>query len=728
MKPTLISLALVAAFPLFAQEGQAADNVNSPANEAASVLDAADASSDGIELADTVVRPDYIEIERLANTKEIIVIGKEQLQQQGNRTMTDALRKVPSITVGATGMNQIDIRGQGSATASTNLQVLIDGAPITSITSHPFSMSYDVVPVEQLERIEVIPGGGSVMYGSGAVGGIVSMTSSLQAMKEPRSTLWGEWNSKGYRTGLTAGTTFADNRGAVEFSASKLDRDLYFKNTFAKTEYYSVGARWNLTPKQQILLRASHMDEESQYVGTIYRDKLRKFGRDYDPGTVRDFVGVDDNGDLIEVQKPNYIHGDKKLDMLSLTYRGEVTDTLELINDLYYDQGYYKGLSDETQKMDIKGYGLRSKANWKYAEGAQLLMGLDLLHQTADLNYDSFDYVSGVGYMAVPYAFHYQKDTYALFALNTNRWGKWEVNEGARYEIAHWSFDKRGQFKNGEGKSGADRRNMAFDLSVAYLYSDAGRVYARYERGYTLPDGLQIADQIATRDPVTRVKSKHLEVTQADDEHYDMFEVGWRHAFPWTTANITLWYNKTENQLSRYYDLSSAGLGIKSVNLFNTERWGADISFSQKIWNLTFEESYAYTMGRTTCHDLEKCAQVKQNSEFTDKGLQKVPKHKVVLRANWDITDKLSTDVTYLYQGKYTNFTKAADEDDGFMEGYGLTNIGLKYRPNDHWQIYAGVNNVFDKEYFEYGSAAGNWQVIIPGAERQYYVGVKAIW
>ena len=148
--------------------------------------------SEAIELSDTVVRPDYVEIERLQNTKEILVLTKDNLQEAGNRTVTDALSTLPSVNVNTAGRNVIDIRGQGSETASRNLQVLIDGAPITSITSHPFSMSYNVIPVEALERVEVIPGGGSVMYGSGAVGGIVSMTSSLQTLKEPRSSIWGE--------------------------------------------------------------------------------------------------------------------------------------------------------------------------------------------------------------------------------------------------------------------------------------------------------------------------------------------------------------------------------------------------------------------------------------------------------------------------------------------------------------------------------------------------------
>lgn len=137
MKYTPLALALFASFGVMAAEN----------TTDSSELTDKNSDSAGIELADTVVRPDYIEIERLANTKEIIVLTKEQLQQQGNRTMTDALRKIPSVNVNTAGLNSIDIRGQGSATVESNLQVLIDGAPITSITSHPFSMSYDVIPV-----------------------------------------------------------------------------------------------------------------------------------------------------------------------------------------------------------------------------------------------------------------------------------------------------------------------------------------------------------------------------------------------------------------------------------------------------------------------------------------------------------------------------------------------------------------------------------------------------
>lgn len=98
-KKTLLSLALASTLMPVVAESLPAD---------------LEETNDGaITLSDTIVRPEYVEIERLRQAKEIIVINKDQIQEQGNRTVSDVLAKVPSITVGATGQGAIDIRGQG---------------------------------------------------------------------------------------------------------------------------------------------------------------------------------------------------------------------------------------------------------------------------------------------------------------------------------------------------------------------------------------------------------------------------------------------------------------------------------------------------------------------------------------------------------------------------------------------------------------------------------------
>lgn len=307
MKKTLLAAALSSALfcvsgPAFAADTASEPAENSSVTASGSVLPEAElkASDTGtVELADTVVSPEYIEIERLRNTKEIIVVNKEQIQEQGNRTVSDVLSKIPSISVNATGQGQIDIRGQGSDQAARNIQVLLDGAPITTLVSHPMQTNYDVIPVEQLERIDIIPGGGSVMYGSGASGGIVNLTSSLNSMNNPETSIYGEWNSKGYRAGATAGTTFADGRGAVEFTGSKLNRDLEFVDTFRNSKYYSAGLRWNFTPNQRVILRASRLEERSEYLNNVSRYKLKAYGTDYRPSPRKVVSGVDSEGNRL---------------------------------------------------------------------------------------------------------------------------------------------------------------------------------------------------------------------------------------------------------------------------------------------------------------------------------------------------------------------------------------------------------------------------------------------
>lgn len=142
------------------------------------------AFSEDIKLGATFINPDYIEIEKLKSTKNVIVIDKNQIDEKGYTSVSQVLNDVPGITVGTTQWGEIDIRGQGDQ-ASRNIQVMIDGAPITTLVSHPYGTNYDVVPVEQIEKIEVIPGGGSVLYGNGTVGGVINITTNLKAMSKP---------------------------------------------------------------------------------------------------------------------------------------------------------------------------------------------------------------------------------------------------------------------------------------------------------------------------------------------------------------------------------------------------------------------------------------------------------------------------------------------------------------------------------------------------------------
>ena len=670
-----------------------------------------------IELQDSYARPDYVEIERLRDTKEIIVISKEEIQGRGNRTISDVLKSVPGISVDTTGQGDIDIRGQGSETAQRNLQVLLDGAPITTLSNHPYTTNYDVIPVEQLERIEIIPGGGSVIYGSGTAGGVVNITSNLRSMKDPKTSVLSEWNSDGYRLNANLGGKVSDNFSILG-SASKLNRDLYYKDTYRNSEYYSLGGRWNITPDQSLTLRGSHLTESSQYIKTLTARNIKNYGKGYVPPDKTVTVGVDQNGKLIKQTIDGYLTGDREIDSYNLSYQNAFTDKLNFVTDIFYTDGYYTNNANWEQKVDQKSYGSKFKLDVGYLDDSSILFGLDYSKQKASLGYiGSYKTDKDGKYYGVPFYFGYERKTTALYALNTFKSDQFVFTQGLRRELAEWSFDKSGTV-NGSGTS--DRWNTAAELSLAYLYRDTGRIYGRYERGYTLPDGIQISDQSVVNN------EKIYSITKAKDEKYDLFEVGLRDKFAFSTVNITFWTSNTNNQINRIY-LQGVN-DAYTLNLLKTRRWGTDIDFQQTLGDFTFQESYSWLKGRSDYNNygrrfLEEHG--KNTIDYTKSGLMKVPEHSVKLKVKYDFTEDLSADIQYVYYGSYNNFLYEANkEDDGVVKSRGLFDISARYTPIDHIELYGGITNLMNKEYYDYVTAG--YGSLIPGNERTYFVGIKA--
>lgn len=704
IKPSLTCYAIFSILPFTADATEIASRTSKPASE------------DAIELQDSYARPDYVEVERLRDTKEIIVIPKEDIQERGNRTISDVLKSVPGLSVDTTGQGDIDIRGQGSATAQRNLQVLLDGAPITTLANHPYSTNYDVIPIEQLERIEIIPGGGSVLYGSGTAGGVINITSNLRSMKNPRSVALYEWNSEGYRLNGNIGTKVRNNFSFLG-TATKLKRNLYYKNTYRNSEYYSLGGRWDITSTQRILLRGSHLTERSQYVKTLSASKIKQYGKDYIPPGRNTTVGIDKNGQLIKRRISGYLTGDRNIDSYNLSYQNDLTSTLHFVSDVFYTNGFYTNNANWEQKIDQKSRGVKFKLDIGYLADSNVLLGFDYAKQEASIGYIGTYKKDKKGkYYGVPYNFNYNKDTIALYVLNALKSENYVFTQGLRRELAKWSFDKRGTV-NGSGVS--NRWNTAAELSAAYLYRDTGRIYGRYERGYTLPDGIQISDQSVVD------HQKLYSVTRAEDEKYNLFEIGLRDKLAFTTTRVTLWMSDTDNQLNRIY-LKGVN-DAYTMNLLKTKRWGADIDFRQTFGKLTLQESYAWLKGRSDYNNSGRkflTEHGKTTIDFTKSGLMKVPEHSITLKANYDFTDKLSANLQYTYYGAYNNFLyDAKKEDEGIVKSRDLVDISFHYSVIKHIGVYGGVSNLMNKKYYDYVTAG--FGSLIPGNERSFFVGIK---
>lgn len=118
------------------------------------------------------------------------------------------------------------------------MQVLLDGALITNLINHPLQTNYDVVPIENIERIEIIPSGGSILYGSGSVGGAINITTNLKRIARANKSIGLNYGTNLQEYNLSLAHNLTDKLG-LQLSYTNSKKDLYFKNTHRDTQYLS---------------------------------------------------------------------------------------------------------------------------------------------------------------------------------------------------------------------------------------------------------------------------------------------------------------------------------------------------------------------------------------------------------------------------------------------------------------------------------------------------------
>jgi len=165
----------------------------------------------------------------------VTVLTAQLLEQSAPSNLPDALNKTPQFqnSLGqATSLtnadrpysgNYLDLRGVGPVRAL----VLLDGRRVPP-TSYEGTVDTNLLPQLLVQRIDVVTAGASAVYGSDAVSGVVNfvLDTKFNGVKGvAQRSVSQRGDNGGYRTGIAAGTGFANDRGHVEFSVERFVSD-----------------------------------------------------------------------------------------------------------------------------------------------------------------------------------------------------------------------------------------------------------------------------------------------------------------------------------------------------------------------------------------------------------------------------------------------------------------------------------------------------------------------
>ena len=213
----VLALALAAAFASLAQTQTQTQTQTSP------------------QLKETVVSATRNPTRTDELVSDVVVINRAEIEKSSGRTLSELLARVPGVQFSSNGglgkSSSINIRG---AEARHTL-LLIDGVRYGSATTG--APVWDNIPVDMIERIEIVKGPASALYGSEAVGGVVQifLRKGVQGFQPYASVTVG---SHAYRQ-TAAG--FAGHSGAFSYVlGAQKTRETGFSATNSK-----VGANYN---------------------------------------------------------------------------------------------------------------------------------------------------------------------------------------------------------------------------------------------------------------------------------------------------------------------------------------------------------------------------------------------------------------------------------------------------------------------------------------------------
>ena len=586
-----------------------------------------------ISLEDVIVTANKLEQKQNSTGKVITVINAAALQANAGRTIAQILNEqaglyLPGSLSNAGTVPSIYMRGASSG----RTLILIDGMPVgdPSMISNEFDLN--LVPLNLIERIEILKGAQSTLYGSDAIGGVINIITKNKSIPNfsgdisagsygtrkinaQHSSTIGKLN---YAIGLGNETAKGFSSATDVTGKNNFDNDGYKNNNWFANINYAFNQNWNLKA-------STHQTS---------------YNADIDYGAFKD-------------DKDERFHNATKLTGLILKYKKEKTIFQFQYQLSTQDRQYKNDSLDKTYTIfeDNQYAGKSHFADAFFSKSIskniQWIGGVDFRYGSYHQTYTSF---SKWG----PYndnfkdTFQYQTALYTSLLMNDAS-NKWLLELGGR-------MNKHNRYGS----------NQTFTISPSYKLSSEIRFMASASTGYKAPS----LYQLSYNEDLKPEQSFNTEI----GGEYKTNTVFARAVYYNRTIDNGIDYNYIDNNFFNYIRQKVNGTELE-LNWKANEK--NNISF-----NYTLMNGQETNQNRVTTSDT-----------ITYNYLLKRPKNTAGIQWSFEPSSKLNVSIAARYISKRYDVGGYAAADVG-LKSYTLLNAHIQYKFSKHLVIYADAQNI----------------------------------
>ena len=611
-----------------------------------------DDKSNAFEMDEVVVTATRQE-EQIRNIpRNVTVITSDDIAQASSNNVVDLLAREANLNLrsflGSDKKAGIDIRGMGDTYVS-NVIVMVDGIRLN--TPDLAGADFSTVPLDRIERIEVVRGAGSVLYGDGAVGGVINIITKKGA-RDPELMLYNAYGSYDTYDGRASfGGKVRDL--TFDVNADYYGSDGYRDNGYLRKKDAGIQLGCDLHKSVALSLGAAVHDDAYGLPGPVSRDN------------------IDSKDHRVEATYPDD-YGDTTTKLYNAGMDVDLADCgLFKILGSYrkrensYIFGYSPLLSKDAQTNTIDEVSklLNLTYQVQYSAGPlehRFLCGIDY----QDTRYDGDDRTRRMEKYG-------DIDVFDWFL--SNEWVLFEdliLSSGYRKSRYEMNFLKDMDFPWFEDVERNELwQNRAFDVGITYLLNDDTMLFISYSKSFRSPN---VDELVEGSDDLHPQKGKHL-------------EAGTRHSIAGLLEmSLTLFQIKIEDEI--FYGEDPPGMGGSINRNYSEETIRRGLEFDIRFYPTEYVlvwGNYSYTNAKF---------------EESDIYVPLVPRHKAGMGLEWQIMEPLLLSVTGTFVGSRFDGNDQTNHRYEKLESYATVDVKLSYEYKT-LKILAGVNNLFDELY-----------------------------